>query len=205
MPLRDHFHSPWSDENLWEGFHSAWANTLVRHLNGSLLPAQYRAVPKIHHVATFDYAYQDTCEVGISDTKRGACMAGAIEFISPGNKDRPETRSAFAANCASYLRENVGLIMVDIVTIRDANLHEDLIQLIVPAQKRVAASPLYAASYRTPPNERRHRVDIWLNSLELSQPLPTLPMWLSGQLPIPIDLEASYEETCGVLRIPPTT
>src|SRR5437868_14018125 len=48
MPLRDHFHSPWPDENLWEGFHSAWANTIVRHLHESLLPARFRAIPQVH-------------------------------------------------------------------------------------------------------------------------------------------------------------
>src|SRR5947209_18282189 len=48
MPLRDHFHPPWSEENPWEGFHSAWVNTMVRHLNGSLLPPNFRAFPQIH-------------------------------------------------------------------------------------------------------------------------------------------------------------
>src|SRR5260370_42650473 len=48
MPLCDHFHPPWSEENPWEGFHSAWINTMVRHLNGSLLPPNFRAFPQIH-------------------------------------------------------------------------------------------------------------------------------------------------------------
>src|SRR5438132_697995 len=48
MPLRDHFHPPWREENPWEGFHSAWVNTMVRHLNGSLLPPNFRAFPQIH-------------------------------------------------------------------------------------------------------------------------------------------------------------
>src|SRR5205085_2342103 len=48
MPLRDHFHPPWSDETPWEGFHSAWVNTIVRHLNGSLLPPRFRAFPQVH-------------------------------------------------------------------------------------------------------------------------------------------------------------
>jgi hypothetical protein len=34
MPLRDDFHPPWSAQNPWEGFHCAWVNTMVRHLNG---------------------------------------------------------------------------------------------------------------------------------------------------------------------------
>src|ERR1700732_5357355 len=61
MPLLDHFHSPWGDENPWDGFHSAWANTLVRHLNGVLLPPRFRAFPQVHlgtrieaDVAAFD-------------------------------------------------------------------------------------------------------------------------------------------------------
>jgi Protein of unknown function (DUF4058) len=48
MPLRDHFHLPWSEQNPWEGFHSAWVNTMVRHLNGGLLPRRYRAIPQVH-------------------------------------------------------------------------------------------------------------------------------------------------------------
>jgi hypothetical protein len=48
MPLADHFHPPWSDYTPWEGFHSAWVNTIVRHLNGGLLPRPYRAFPQIH-------------------------------------------------------------------------------------------------------------------------------------------------------------
>lgn len=61
MPLRDHFHLPWSEQNPWEGFHSAWVNTMVRHLNGDLLPRRYRAMPQVHlgpfveaDVATFE-------------------------------------------------------------------------------------------------------------------------------------------------------
>src|SRR5688572_3014468 len=48
MPLHDHFHSPWIDQDYWESFHDAWINTLVRHLNGSLLPKKYRALPQVH-------------------------------------------------------------------------------------------------------------------------------------------------------------
>lgn len=29
------------------------------------------------------------------------------------------------------------------------------------------------------------------------------PLWLPGDLSVPLDLEASYEETCQVLRIGP--
>src|SRR5262245_121935 len=61
MPLYDHFRGPWADLNPWEGFHSAWVNTIVRHLNGSILPRHSRAFPQVHlgryieaDVATFE-------------------------------------------------------------------------------------------------------------------------------------------------------
>jgi uncharacterized protein DUF4058 len=48
MPLRDHFRDSLPEPFHWEGFHSAWANTMVRHLNQHLLPARYRAEPHTH-------------------------------------------------------------------------------------------------------------------------------------------------------------
>ena len=44
--------------------------------------------------------FPDDVEVQIisAASGTGAYLVGAIEMISPGNKDRPETRKAFAAN-----------------------------------------------------------------------------------------------------------
>src|ERR1700736_2851560 len=82
MPWRDHFHSPWCDENFWEGFHSAWANTTVRYLNGSTLPPRYRAVPQVHlgafveaDVATFE---QDGTEGQPPSEADGSSVATAV-------------------------------------------------------------------------------------------------------------------------------
>jgi hypothetical protein len=38
--------------------------------------------------------------------------------------------------------------------------------------------------------------------LSLGKALPTLPLWLTSQLAVPLELEASYEQTCRDLRIP---
>ena len=46
----------------------------------------------------------------------GATLVGAIELVSPGNKDRAEAHRAFAAKCASYLHEGIGLVIIDVVT-----------------------------------------------------------------------------------------
>jgi hypothetical protein len=44
-------------------------------------------------------------------------------------------------------------------------------------------------------------LDTWSHPLMIGQPLPSLPIWLSGTQTVVLDLEASYEETCRVLRI----
>jgi len=65
--------------------------------------------------------------------------------------------------------------------------------------------PLYAASTRWAQADARAGdawlLEAWLHPLAPGQPLPTLPLWLSEKLAVPLELEASYEETCRILRI----
>jgi Protein of unknown function (DUF4058) len=244
MPLRDHFHPPWSDENPWEGFHSAWVNTMVRHLNGSLLPPNFRAFPQVHlgpfveaDVATFERLAgpgtsspadpgsanggaaapgsppaavqpldvevpgQDVFEVRVHDVRRGMRLVAVVALVSPGNKDRPEERQTFVAKCAAYLQEQVGLVLVDIVTTRRANLYDELLQLLSAPPAPVVGSDLYCVSYRNRRDGRRWRLDTWPFALALGARLPTVPLWLAGVTAVPLDLEKSYEETGQVLRI----
>ena len=58
----------------------------------------------------------------------GARLVAVIEIVSPGNKDRAEARRTFAGKCAAYLQRGIGLITIDIVTNRNANLHNELVQ-----------------------------------------------------------------------------
>jgi hypothetical protein len=60
---------------------------------------------------------------------------------------------------------------------------------------------MYAVALRFQKPPRRTLLQTWPYPLVLGQPLPTLPLWLSPDLAVPLDLEASYEDTCGVLRI----
>src|SRR5262249_11405793 len=94
--------------------------------------------------------FPDEIEVEIYGSTTGAHLVAAVELVSPGNKDRPETRRAFAAKCAAYLQLGIGLVIVDVVTDRQANLHDELLDLMAQ-EKRYrfpGASPLYAVAYR---------------------------------------------------------
>src|SRR3989442_1772504 len=75
---------------------------------------------------TMPAVFPETFEVRVLSTERGGLdLVAAIELVSPGNKDRPEERRAFAIKSASYLCQGVSLIVTDIVTTRHANLHNE--------------------------------------------------------------------------------
>jgi hypothetical protein len=127
----------------------------------------------------------------------------AIELISPSNKDRPEHRSQFASKCAMLLRQGVSLVLVDVVTARNVNLYADLLALIGGSDRRLGEKPLatYAVACRWRPRGRSRWLETWYHEMKAGLPLPCLPLWLTEDLAIPLDLEASYEHTCRDLRI----
>src|SRR4051794_18732472 len=53
-------------------------------------------------------------------------LAAAVQLVSPRNKDRSRAREAFAAKCAGHLGRGCGLVVVDTVTTRRADLQADL-------------------------------------------------------------------------------
>ena len=68
-------------------------------------------------------------EVRIFDVERERRL-GAIEFVSPANKDRPEARDSFVAKCAALLRKGVAVSIVDLVTMRRFNLYAQLMAYV---------------------------------------------------------------------------
>jgi hypothetical protein len=145
------------------------------------------------------YAY----EVLVFDLERERRLVAAVEIVSPANKDRPESRPLFIAKCFHLLRNDVCVSIVDLVTIRQFNLYTELLAMLNRCDPAFgAAPPIYAVTCRRRQAGRQTKLDTWPFPLAVGQPLPSLPVWLSETLSVTLDLEASYEETCRVLRIP---
>ncbi len=143
----------------------------------------------------------DVVEVLIYDTKAGPTLIGAIELVSPSNKDRPDSRDAFTAKCATLLRQAVGLVMVDVVGSMAANLHDELVRPLNTVNFESHSGDLYASAYRPVETNDQAQLEIWYEPLALGGSLPTLPLWLHGVGCLALDLSASYERTCRELRI----
>ena len=161
------------------------------------------APPKPTFEVAADLPEQDEYEVRVYDTKRHRRLVAAIEIVSPANKDRPEHRRTFVAKCAALLQQRVSVAIIDLVTTRQFNLYGDLLDLIGQADPSLAPEPppLYAAACRWAREGKAWHFRAWTHALAIGQPLPTLPLWLADDLAVPLELEASYEETCRILRI----
>lgn len=228
MPLLDHFHPPLSPRRDWHSLHNAWATYLASELN-RLLPEEYFAAPNVQFgieidVATFEPVERgagavatwaapaptatlpftlltDAVEVLVYDTSSGRVLAAAVQLASPANKDRAAHRDAFVSKCATMLQQGIGLMLVDVVTGRHADLHSRLLERVSELGDEPYSARLYACSYRPVEREQRPALDLWHQPVAIGGLLPTLPLWLHGGLCVPVDLEATSERTRRELRL----
>ena len=152
--------------------------------------------------AVIPAVFAEDFEVRVFSARGGPTLVAAIELVSPGNKDRRETRRAFATKCAGYLQQGVALILVDVVTDRHANLHNEVLGHLGAADGTLAADvELYAAAYRPVRRNEREEIELWSAALALGHSLPTLPLWLNAAVCLPVDFEAAYADACARRRI----
>jgi Protein of unknown function (DUF4058) len=216
LPLLDHFHAPLHPQRHWESFHTNWAGAIADALN-ELLPEGYFAEEHTQRgnsggststlpvevwspvAANFvlPAAFPDTFEVRVYQSEGGATLVAAVELVSPANKDRAANMRNFAVKCASYLAQGISLIVIDIVTSRGGNLHNEMMELLNHDKKTfLADDELYAVAYRPIVRDEHEQIDVWTEQLSLGKPLPTLPLALNAETCLPIDLEETYTAAC---------
>lgn len=161
------------------------------------------APPRPTLCAPLDFSSPDLFEVQVLEGSQGPRVVAAVELVSPANKDRPGHRRAFAIKCASYLQQEIGLAVVDVVTERSASLHRELLGLLAVAGDTPgqADGDLYAAAYRAVPAAGAMALEAWVASLAVGTSLPTLPLWIGPDLSVPLDLEETYRMACVARRI----
>jgi hypothetical protein len=122
-------------------------------------------------------------------------LIAAIELVSPRNKDRPTSREFYRNRYLAYLWSGVHLMLVDV---HRRPLGFSFVEaMAAEMQCRLPLGlPPHAVSWNvggTTP-EGGQFLDGWYRSLEVGQPLPTLPLSLTAGRSLLIDLEATYAE-----------
>ncbi|MFO0964544.1 MAG: DUF4058 family protein [Gemmataceae bacterium] len=121
-------------------------------------------------------------------------LIAAVELVSPRNKDRPASRDAYLARYLGYLLEGVHLLLVDV--------HRRPLGFSFPgrlAQEMSIQQPELPA-----PNAVSYRVGeaaaaggrmlaIWRRTLTVGSPLPSVPLALSVETAVSVDLEKTYQ------------
>jgi hypothetical protein len=140
--------------------------------------------------------FPDDFEVQVLDQLDDARLVGVVELVSPRNKDRLESRRAFAAKCVAHLQRGIGLVIVDVVTTRQLNLHNETLALsgVGETSQMPADQFNYAVAYRPARRGEQNEIDIWPVALSVGGALPLLPLALKGTRAVPLDLEAAYSE-----------
>jgi hypothetical protein len=148
-------------------------------------------------------AFPDEFEVRVYEAEGGARLVAAVELVSPANKDREAHRRAFANKCAGYLAQGISLIVIDVVTTRQANLHAEVLRQLGRATGTglPPGTDLYAVAYRPVVRDGSEVIEVWPEPLAVGRELPTLPLALSAELCLPIDLEATYTTACQRRRL----
>jgi hypothetical protein len=147
---------------------------------------------------TMPAVFPDVFEAYVRDEKDDMRIVAVVELVSPGNKDRPETRLAFASKCAAYLQRGVGVVVVDVVTAGHFNLHNEMLPLLnLDSRYAMPGDPyLYVVSYRPIQRGGASLIDAWPFALSVGSPLPLVPLHMRRFKAVPLDLEASYEDVC---------
>jgi Protein of unknown function (DUF4058) len=150
---------------------------------------------------TIDFSLTtDVVEVKVYRDFTDYPLVGVIELVSPANKDRPETREAFVSKCDAYLREGIGLVMVDIVSSHRANLHSLLMERIDEPEPR--DEPLYTSAYHPVQRNGGTQLDIWYEPLAVGEDLLSMPLFLKNGPRARVNLADTYRQTLRDLRYP---
>jgi hypothetical protein len=145
-------------------------------------------------------------EVAVATLEEDACvqveragrLVAVVELISPRNKDWPAAREQYAARYLGYLRGGVHLLVVDV---HRRPLEFSFPQLIAVGLGEVLPAPPApsAVSYRVGAAAATggRLLAVWQHPLSIGAALPTVPLPLTLDDRVAIDLEGTYSRAAA--------
>jgi hypothetical protein len=130
--------------------------------------------------------------------ERDGRLIAAVELISPRNKDRPSAREQYAARYLNYLRGGVHLLLVDV---HRRPLEFGFAQLIATELDPALPAPVApsAVSYRVGAAAAQggRMLGVWQHALVFGEPIPPMPLPLTPDTLVVVDLEATYSRAAA--------
>jgi hypothetical protein len=187
-------------ERLNENGHGATNGDLSA--NGGVAVAAETYAPPVT-VLSMPATFPTELKVEVRDITDDYKVVGVVELVSPANKKEQGKREQFAAKCLNYLDKGIGLVVIDIVTERHWNLHNELVRLAEHGDKFLMPDDpwLYVTAYRPVSRKKKDLIDLWQWPLSLGGALPDVPLALKGYGCVKLTLEATYTEACQRSRI----
>ena len=170
----------------------------VRSWSQEAISGTSQPINPVHELADSD---QPDLEIAVASIDPSAALMieksgkliAAVELISPRNKDRPAARAAYLSRYLGYLLDGANLVVIDVHPRPSGFSFADAIGTEFQL-KQPACPPPMAASYRVgePAAEGGRYLAVWRRPLTVSQVLPTIPLPLTVEFSVILDLEGTY-------------
>ncbi|HVS36297.1 MAG TPA: DUF4058 family protein [Gemmataceae bacterium] len=125
--------------------------------------------------------------------ERLGVLTAAVELVSPRNKDRAEARALYLNRYMSYLIEGANLLLIDVHRRPLRFSFADRINRQLGIRQESVPAPIAVAYRIGDPLERDFQpLAIWRRPLSVGQALPVMPLPLTVETSVPVDLEQTY-------------
>jgi uncharacterized protein DUF4058 len=130
-------------------------------------------------------------------------LVSAVELVSPRNEDRPVARDSYLTRYLGYILEGVHVLLVDVHRRPVGFCFADRIGQELQIKQPPCPSP-FAVSYRVgePIATGGRLLAIWRRPLNIGQALPVLPLALTVQQAVSVDLEQTYSRAAADAYLP---
>lgn len=129
---------------------------------------------------------------------RDGQLAGAVEVISPRNKDRPGARLTYTARYLGYLNARASVLLIDVHPYPQGFSFADALAAELQVDEPPLPSPMAVSicdGGALP--DRGTLLEIWRYPLTPRRPLPTAILALPGPVEIRVDLESTYSRAAA--------
>lgn len=131
-------------------------------------------------------------------------LVAAVELVSPRNKDRPVSRATYLTRYLGYLLEGVHLMLVDVHPRPAGFSFADRVAEELRLEHQPSLPPPFVASYRVGEHAATggRLLAVWRRNLVPGAPLPAMPLPLTTELALSVDLEPTYARAAADAYLP---